>query len=137
MVRDIPVEKWFALEMGRVHEGLVISPRPLHELLAEDAPSAPTRGGGVHAFDKAMLERAAALLSPLERRRLRLPVTFYVDKDVDADAYVADASAIALLRALGAVAPGTEPRDGRVWLGLARARLVAARHASLFQFALL
>lgn len=128
------IDRWIALEMRKLSEGLVTAPRPLGDLLLEAAPSAPTRGGGAHSFDPAVLARLASALSALDRRRVRLPVTFYVHHEMPDDAYVADEAAGRLLHALGEVPLGLEPREGRLWLGHARARAIAAKHPTAFQF---
>lgn len=95
------MERWLALEMSRSHRAFVAQPRPLGDLLTEDAPTAPTKGGELHRYDVATLRRLAAALSPLARRRLRLPATFYVDKELADDAHLTDEPAMDLLRALG------------------------------------
>lgn len=128
------MERWIALEMVRFQSSFVSAARPLHELLLEDEPAAPTRGGDAHRFDKAVLRRLNDALGPLDQRRLRLPVTFYVDKDMPDDAYVQDGVAANLLRALGEVPAELEVREGRLWVGHARARAVAQRHPTAFQF---
>lgn len=134
MVDDRSLERWINLEMGNVHKGLVPAPRALSDLLLEDAPSAPTRDGTLHAFDRPVLERFHAALSPLARRRLKLPQTFFVDKELHADAYLADATAAELLRALGEVPASREMRDGKLWIGLVTAQAVAAKYPGAFQF---
>lgn len=133
-MREGAIDKWIALEMGKLREGLVLSPRSLGDVLLEDVPTATTRGGGVHAFDKAVLQRFADALSPLDRRRLKVPITFYVDHDMPDDAYLSDEAAARLLVALGDVPSGAAPREGKLWLGHARARGIAARYPSAFQF---
>ena len=133
-VREGVIDRWVALEMGKLREGLVLAPRPLSDLLLEEAPAATTRGGGTHAFDGDVLRRFADALSPLDRRRLRLPVTFYVDHELPDDAYVADETAARLLVGLGEVPAGVGVREGRLWLGHARARALAQRHPTGFQF---
>ena len=133
-MREGVIDRWVALEMGKLREGLVLAPRPLSDVLLEDAPAATTRGGGAHAFDKPVLQRFADALSPLERRRLRVPVTFYVDHELPDDAYVADETAARLLAALGEVPEGAGMREGKLWLGHARARAIAQRHPTAFQF---
>lgn len=127
------MEKWIALEMVRLQSSFVPSARPLHELLAEAEPQAPTRGGDPHRFDREVLRRFDAALGPLDRRRLRLPITFYVDKDMPADAYLQDPVAAALLRALDEV-PDVEMREGKLWVGHVRAQALAKRHPTAFQF---
>ena len=134
MVREGALERWMSLEMGKMRDGIVTQARPLHELLLEERPQATTRGGLPHPFDRAMLQRFHDALPPLARRRLRLPVTFYVESDLADEAYVTDEAAIALLRALGEVPATLEPREGRLWLSHARARDVSERWRNAFQF---
>lgn len=136
-MRDGTVERWVALDVGRMREAFVGSPRLLSELVLEERPSAPTLGGAPHEFDPATLARFAAALGPLARRRLRLPITFFLDKELPGDAYVQDETAIELLRALGEVPAELGARDGRLWLSHARARDVAQRHRGAFQFSYL
>jgi uncharacterized protein (UPF0216 family) len=134
MVEERVMERWIATEMLRLQEGFVPAPRPLHELMLEEAPSAATRKGDRHAFDKPALARIHAALGPLDRRRLRLPVTFYVDKEMPDDAYTVDEVAARLLRALGEVPADVEMREGKLWLSHGKARMVADRHRGAFQF---
>jgi uncharacterized protein (UPF0216 family) len=134
-VVDEPVlERWLALEMGRVHRAFVSQPRVIGDLLREEEPTAPTKGGELHRYDVAALRRIGDALSPLARRRVRLPATFFVDKDLPDDAHVSDEPAIEMLRALGELPVGTTTRDGKLWLGHTRARLLAARYPGAFQF---
>lgn len=126
--------KWFAFEMGSTAKALVTATRPLMELLDEGAPPLKTRGGEPHAVPREVLERFRDALGPLDRRRLRLPVTFYVDKDYSADAALHDETAIRLLFALGEVPAGREARDGKLWLSHAQAQAIAGRHKGAFQF---
>lgn len=127
------MDRWLAFEMGRLQRAFVASPRFVHELLLEDEPAAATKGGEPHRFDRAVLRRLHDALGPLDQRRLRLPATFYVDKDLDTDAYVTDPTVANLLRALGEVS-GVEMREGRLWVGHARARIISERHPTAFQF---
>lgn len=127
------MERWISHEMIRLQTAFVSQPRPLGDLVLEETPAAPTKGGQPHVFDKEVLRRFHEALGPLDRRRLRLPITFYVDKDLPADAYVVDAVAVRLLRTLGDLGD-QEMRDGRLWMGHARARAIAERYATAFQF---
>lgn len=135
MVREGSFERWIALEMGNLQRAFVSVTRPLPELLQEETPSARTRGGEPHVFDKDALARVREALGPLARRRLRLPVTFYVDKDLPDDAYVPDETAAQLLRGLGEVPETLQMREGRLWIAHSRARAIADRHPTVFQFA--
>lgn len=95
-------------------ESVVLQPIALALLLGMGAPTASTRTGGVHAFDRDALERMAAGLDVLLRHDLRLPMTFYVPHDLPGDAYLEDGHAIRALRALGETK--LEPRGGRLWM---------------------
>lgn len=134
MVEEGTMERWFALEMTRFHRAFVAQPRSLAELLTESEPTAPTKSGDLHRYDINTLRRIHDALSPLARRRVKLPATFFVDKDLPNDASVADEPTIQMLHALGEVPPGTLPREGRLWLGHTRARLIAERYPGAFQF---
>ena len=134
MVEEPALEKWLALEMTRFHRSFVGQPRVLGDLVREEEPTATTRGGELHRYDAAALRRIHDALGPLARRRVRLPATFFVDKELPDDAHVADEAAIDMLRALGEVPPGSVAREGKLWLGLARARLIAERYPGAFQF---
>lgn len=134
MVEEGALARWFALEMTRFHHSFVAQARPLAELLEEAEPSAPTKGGQRHHYDPPTLRLLHERLPPLTRRRVRLPVTFFVDKELPNDAHVADGPAVELLRALGEVAPETEPREGKLWVGRARAQLIAQKYPGAFQF---
>lgn len=127
-----PIERWMSLEMQRLTQALVTQPRPLMDLRHEAAPSAPTRGGGQHRFDKDALDALAAGLQPLTRARLRLPITVYLDHDAPGDCYVAEPAAVEALLELRAAA--TTPRDGRLWMGVPLARELARQYPTLVQF---
>lgn len=137
VVREGTLERWMMLEMGKVRDALVTQPRPLFELLQQEKPSATTRGGLPHHFDKAMLERFHESLSPLTRRRLRLPVTFYVENGMPTEAYVADEAAAALLHALEEVPASIAFRNDRLWLSHAKAIMLLQRWKGAFQVAYL
>jgi len=68
--------------------------RAVSDLAIEEGPATATRGGAAHAFDRDVVRRIHEALSPLERRRVRLPVTFYVEHELPEDAYVSDEAAL-------------------------------------------
>lgn len=136
-VDDGVMNRWFALEMGNLHKGLVTAGRPLADLVREEAPTARTRSGEPHRFDKDVLTRFHEALSPLDRRRLRVPITFHVDKDYAGDAVLQDEVAARLLHALGDLPPGRVVREGKLWMSHAQAQALARRYPSVFQFVFL
>lgn len=133
VVEDRVMERWFAFEMSAFHRGFVSPPRPLSELVLEERPTARTRGGDEIAFDPAMLRRFHDALSPLDRRRLRLPVTIQVDKDYSSDASLADEVAHRLLLALGEIPGDLDMREGKLWISHAQAQALRAKYSPAFQ----
>lgn len=134
MVDPGAIDRWMAHEMGGLAKSMVAGSRILGDLLLEDEPAATTRGGDPHVYDKAALRALAERLGPLARRRLKIPVTFWVDKDVSDDAYVQDESAADALRRIGVVPEDREMRGGKLWLSLALAHETAAKYPTVFQF---
>ena len=132
MVDENALGRWFSLEMGKMLEGFVPLPRPLHQLLRDPRPSAPTRGGEPHLFDPQALHALAEGLSPLLRARTRLPLTLHIDSETPGDAYAADPAAIEILQTFH-VGLASE-REGRLWLSLPLARDFARRFPTLVQF---
>lgn len=117
-----------------MQQSLVSVPRAIRELASEEEPAVKTRGGDLFRFDRAVVRRIHGALSPLARSRVRLPGTFYVDKDLPDDAHVADEAIMDMLRALGEVPEGAQAREGKLWLGHARARIIAEKYPTAFQF---
>lgn len=116
MADDDVLRRWMGLEAHRMTEGNVVQPIALALLLEMPEPTARTRVGGAHAFDRDALARMGERLDILLRHDLRLPMTFYVPHDLPGDAYLEDASAIRALQELGETT--AEPRQGRLWMSL-------------------
>jgi uncharacterized protein (UPF0216 family) len=109
--------KWLSWELDTLHAGLVTQRRLLADLLREEHPSAPARGG-THAFDRRELERLAARLPTEARYALRLPMHLYVSTEVADAVNVQDPAAADALRTLG-VTLGRPDERGRAWIGRA------------------
>ncbi|MHB8604599.1 MAG: DUF61 family protein [Thermoplasmatota archaeon] len=133
---DRVLDRWMALELNTLYRGLVASPVRLHEVASGAITSLATRAGEPLTFDREAARRLAASLPPLTTRLLRVPITFYVDKDADGAAYLADAEAIEALRAIGWIAESASPRAGKTWLGVPLARAFANEFPTLAQFVL-
>jgi uncharacterized protein (UPF0216 family) len=127
-----PLDRWFALEMRALQQGLVKVAKPLADLVAEEAPSAVTAGGPYY-FDRAALRALHDALPLLTRHRLRLPILVLLDKDVPGNGTVLDRTAQEALVELG-LTP-TIPRDGKLWASELLLRDAARRFPTCFQFA--
>ena len=114
MAEEDALRRWMAFELHRLNDAVVLARVPLSDLARQAEPRAPTRSGGVHAFDAAALAEMKRRLPILLHHRLLLPITFYEPHDVAGDAYVEDAAAIEALQALGEAT--TTPRAGRRWM---------------------
>lgn len=129
------LRKWMGFELGRLHSSLVTQPALLAQLLSQPQPQAPTREGGTHPFDAAVLRRLAAVLPRDLPGRLRLPVTVVEPSENPGDCYVQDAAGVLAVRALKPDAPSV--REGKLWMGLPLWRRLAGEWPGCFQFLML
>lgn len=132
MADEEVLRRWLSLEMGKILETFVPTPRPLLELLREERPTAMTRSGEPHVFDKAALRALGEALPALTRAQLRLPITIHMDNETPGDVYTADPATNDALRTLKVST--TEPREGRLWMSAPLARDFERRHPTLVQF---
>jgi uncharacterized protein (UPF0216 family) len=128
------LRKLMGFELGRLHASLVVQPVPLDRLVLLQHPEAPTKDGGSHAFDPAVLQRLLASLPRDLPGRLRLPITVVEPSDLS-DGYVEDRAAILALEALGVAT--TTPRDGKLWMGSSVWRRIAVDWPGCIQFLML
>src|SRR3989442_1793439 len=94
-----PFDRWISFELGRLNAGLVVEKKSLTRLLAEPEPECRTREGDPHPFDRAALDRLAAVLTREEADDLRLPLTLLASGDSDS-AYLTDELGAKALRAV-------------------------------------
>ena len=110
------LDRWIALELGRINAGLVVQRKTLAQLRVEPRPACVTRDGVEHAFDAVALERIAAVLNPAEAQALRLPITLFATGDVEDHVYVAEELAAKTLRTLENYGRAFPFREGRMYL---------------------
>ncbi|HYM38592.1 MAG TPA: DUF61 family protein [Thermoplasmata archaeon] len=116
MVSPGAVDRWIALELGRMNAGLVVERKTLATLLAEPQPVCRTREGDPHPFDPAALRRLADVLTREETESLRLPITVLATGDLEDSAYVSEELAAKTLRAVEGFGPAFPYRGGRMYL---------------------
>ncbi len=129
-----PFDRWISFELGRVNAGLVVEKKSLTRLLAEPEPECRTREGDPHPFDRAALDRLAAVLSPGEADELRLPLTLVASGDSDS-AYLTDELGAKALRAVEHFDRAFPFRDGRMALPHSLAMDLVRRHGGAVQLA--
>jgi hypothetical protein len=127
------LRRWMSLEMGKVNDGVVSARKSLEELLAEEKPSAVTRGGKPYRFDKNVIHALGKALPAPIHRRLRLPMIFFFDMEVADSCFLADAAALEALQALGDLSGQREMQAGRAWVGRAIVFSIIRKYPSVVQ----
>lgn len=110
------IEAWMRWESDRLNAGFVTRPKSLRALLDDASPALETREGDRFDVDRDILVRIAAVCSPSDRERLRLPITLHFSADVGDAAYVTDDLAADVLHRLEGWGDAYPHRDGRMWL---------------------
>ncbi len=134
MVAPGSIDRWISFELGRLNAGLVVEKKSLARLLAEPEPACRTREGDPHPFDRAGLDRLAAVLTREEADDLRLPLTLLVSGDSDS-AYLTDELGAKALRAVEKFDRAFPFRDGRMALPQSLAVDIVRRHGGAVQLA--
>ena len=134
MVAPGSIDRWISFELGRLNAGLVVEKKGLTRLLAEPEPACRTREGDPHPFDRAALERLAAVLTNEEADSLRLPLTLVASGDSDS-AYLTDELGAKALRAVEKFDRAFTFRDGRMALPHSLAMDFVRRHDGVVQLA--
>lgn len=135
MVAPGSIDRWISFELGRLNAGLVVEKKPLARLRAETEPACRTREGDLHPFDRAALDRLAAVLTVAESEALRLPITLIVSGDWEDSAYLTDELAAKALRSLERFDRAFPFRDGRMILPHSLAVDLVRRHGGAVQLA--
>lgn len=116
MVSPGALDRWIALEIGRINAGLVVARKTLAQLRSEPRPACVTREGGEHGFDPAALERLASVLTAAEAEALRLPITLYATGELEDHVYVSEELAARALRSMEKYGTAFPFREGRMYL---------------------
>lgn len=111
-----PIDRWISLELGRINASLVVDRKSLASLRREEHPACRTREGDPHPFERAALDRIAAVVTPSEAEALRLPILLLATGDVEDHVYVSDELAAKALRALEKFGAAFPFRQGRMYL---------------------
>lgn len=129
-----PLDRWVALELGRLNAGLVTEKKSLARLLEEPEPTCRTRDGDLHPFEPQALARFAAVLTQNEAATLRLPLTLLVLGDSD-EARLTDELGAKALKIIEKFDRAFPFRDGRMALPHSLAVDLVRRHGGVLQLA--
>lgn len=108
------VDVWMRWEFDKLNAGIVTRLKSLRALL--ETPSLETKDGDPYHIDREVLLRFAAVCTPAEQERLRLPIALHFSADVADSAYVIDELGADILHRLEGWGPAYRYRDGRMWL---------------------
>ncbi len=110
------LKKWLEHEMSTVHKGMVTRRRSLESILKMEDPHCLTREGQRHAFDSEVLADLADATPKEKHSMLMLPMTLYIDLNVENQCYISDEVAAEALREIEGYGKVYPFRDGRMWL---------------------
>ena len=74
--------RWMKLEIGKINESIAVERKTVIQLLAEEYPSASTKGGKEHFYDVGVVRIFEKSLPKELNGRLRLPILSYFDPEV-------------------------------------------------------
>ena len=127
------MRRWMGMEMKRIRDSLVADRKLLAALLAEEEPSATTKGGDPYFFDRAVIATLGERLPSRLHYRLRLPVIFHFSPDVPDSYFLADEAAVEALRELGEIGELRRVHEGRLWVARAIAFAILRKYPTAFQ----
>lgn len=113
------LRRWISLEIGKMNDGVVSARVPLQELLDMEKPVAVTRGGKEHRFDRSVLQKISAMITPELCRTLKLPVVFYYSMEVSDSCMLSDPKALTAFQEMGELSRERKMEGGTVWVGRA------------------
>jgi Uncharacterized protein conserved in archaea len=125
--------RWMQQEIRRMNASVVTARKTLGTLCKEESPSAKTRGGGEHVFNRKILRLLQEQTPPGLVDRLQLPILFYLDMDVPDAAYLTDEIAVKVLQVLGEISLLRIPREGRIWVSRPIAYAILRKYPTLIQ----
>jgi uncharacterized protein (UPF0216 family) len=125
--------RWMQLEMGKINAAIVIERKTLNALCKEENPSAKTKGGKEHMFDRNILRTLQKNVPSDIHDSLKIPILFYFDMEVPDSCYLADESAARALQALGEISLLRTPRKGKIWVSRAIVYAIMRKYPSVIQ----
>jgi hypothetical protein len=125
--------RWMGLEIAKINEGVVTQRRSLAVLLAEKNPSSVTKKGDTYHFDPSVIAILGKALPDDLKRKLRLPILFYLSPDVTDSCMCPDEPALATLQVLGEVSTLRTFEAGRFWVSRPIAYAIMKKYPTAVQ----
>ncbi len=127
------LRRWMQLEIRKINATVVVERKTLTALCNEEFPSAPTKEGKDHVFNRDALRLLWRQIPPDIRDRVRLPLLFYSDMDVPDSCYLTDEFAVRALQVLGEISMLRVLREGKVWVSRPIVYAMMRKYPSLIQ----
>lgn len=133
---DSILMRWMRVEIGKINEGIVSERKILARLLEEDRPTARTKAGNEHVFDRRVLKEISAKLPADLQDKLRLPLIFFSDTQIPESCYLNDPLALEALQRLGEFSQMRRMYQGKLWFGRSIAYTIMKKYPGLVQIAI-
>ncbi|WP_445475512.1 DUF61 family protein [Methanococcoides methylutens] len=130
---DSVLMRWMRVEIGKINKEIVAERKTLSQLLGEEIPSAITKGGNEHLFDKQILSVLEKGLPEELHGRLRLPILFFLDNRVEDSCYLNDEIAVECLQTLGELSKARSINKGKLWVGKSIAYSIMRKYLTAIQ----
>jgi uncharacterized protein (UPF0216 family) len=125
--------RWMGLEIAKINEGVVTQRKSLAVLLAEKNPLSVTKKGDTYHFDPSVIATLGKALQDDQKRKLRLPILFYLSPDVPDSCMCPDEAALAALQVLGEVSTLRTFEEGRFWVSRPIAYAIMKKYPTVVQ----
>ncbi|WP_135611747.1 DUF61 family protein [Methanococcoides sp. AM1] len=130
---DSALMGWMRVEIGMINRDIVAERKSLSQLHKEEVPSAKTKGGDEHLFDKKMLDVLEEQLPAELHGKLRLPILFFLDNRVADSSFLNDETAARSLQILGELSKFRSFSKGRLWVGKSIAYSIMRKYPTVVQ----
>jgi hypothetical protein len=130
---DSIINRWMNLEISKINNSIVTARKTLSQLLEEDNPSSKTKDGRKYLFKKEIINELGNRLPEHIQKKLKLPILFFFDLQVDDSCYINDKTAFEALQILGEIGYKREFRNNRHWMGKAIAYSIKKKYPSAVQ----
>lgn len=130
---DSIINRWMRMEISKINNGIVTSRKTLSQLLKEDKPSSKTKDGKEYSFKKETINELGKKLPENIQERLKLPILFFFDMQVDDSCYLGDKTALEALKILGELGNKREFNKNRLWVGKAIAYSLKMKYPTAVQ----
>jgi hypothetical protein len=125
--------RWMGLEIAKINEGVVTQRRSLAVLLAEKNPHSVTKKGDTYHFDPSVIAILGKALPDDLKRKLRLPILFYVSPDVPDSCMCPDETALTAFQVLGEVSTLRTFEGGHFWVSRPIAYAIMKKYPTAVQ----